>query len=270
MSEMINLQNVVKQFNSPAGPVSILKGVSLQIEEGEFVGIVGPSGSGKSTLLNMLTGIDRPTSGEVHVLGTHLNRLSENGLARWRGRNVGIIFQFFQLLPTLTAIENVILPMHFSNVGHKRERRPKALTCLELVGMAEHAHKLPGELSGGQQQRVAIARALVNDPPFLVADEPTGNLDSGTSAEMFALFQDIVAQGKTMVMVTHDAGLANLLPRVIQVLDGQVSEHTNGQPSQLWADEAKANGAARQEEPPFVLSATGEMNHERNENESVA
>lgn len=270
MSEIIRLHNVVKQFNSPAGPVTILKRVSLQIAAGEFVGIVGPSGSGKSTLLNMLTGIDRPSSGEVHVLGTHLNQMSENGMAQWRGRNVGIIFQFFQLLPTLSAIENVILPMHFSKVGKKRERRQKALACLELVGMALHADKLPGELSGGQQQRVAIARALVNDPPLLVADEPTGNLDSQTGADMFALFQNIVAQGRTMVMVTHDAGLATQLPRVIKVLDGQLSEHTDGDHVPFEASETKPNGADRQQESPFVLAATGEIGHERNENEGVA
>ncbi|MCL4871706.1 MAG: ATP-binding cassette domain-containing protein [Anaerolineae bacterium] len=171
-----------------------------------------------------------------------LNFMGENKMARWRGRNIGIIFQFFQLLPTLSAVENVVLPMHFCQVGHKRERWHKAMACLELVGMADHAQKLPGQLSGGQQQRVAIARALVNDPPLLVADEPTGNLDSETSAAMFALFREIVAQGKTMVMVTHDRELAARLPRVIEVLDGQITEYAAGYQAQIAAATVPANG----------------------------
>ena len=156
------------------------------------------------------------------MLGQNLNRLSENKLAQWRGRHVGIIFQFFQLLPTLSVLENVQLPMTFCGIGRKRERHKRATTCLEMVGMVDHAHKLPSMLSGGQQQRVAIARALVNDPPIIVGDEPTGNLDSKTSADMFTLFRRIVDQGKTMLMVTHDRDLAAQLPRVISVLDGQI------------------------------------------------
>jgi putative ABC transport system ATP-binding protein len=222
MSSVIRLEKVVKNYDSPAGPVAILKEVSFRVEAGEYVAVVGPSGSGKSTLLNMITGIDRPTSGEVHVLGQLLNNLGENGLARWRGRNVGIVFQFFQLLPTLTALENVLLPMHFCKIGRGWERKQRALHCLELVRMAGHAARLPGELSGGQQQRVAIARALANNPPLIVADEPTGNLDSQTSAEVFDLFQAIVAQGKTVIMVTHDRGLAAQLPTMVEVLDGRL------------------------------------------------
>ncbi|MEW5985236.1 MAG: ABC transporter ATP-binding protein [Chloroflexota bacterium] len=236
MSNVIQLKKVVKEFDGPAGRVSILKEVSFQAEQGEFVGIVGPSGSGKSTLLNMITGIDRPTAGEVTVLGEGIHHLGENSLAQWRGRHLGIIFQFFQLLPTLTALENVALPAHFCKVGRGRARKERAMNCLELVGMVQHAHKLPGELSGGQQQRVAIARALVNDPPLLVADEPTGNLDSQTSAEVFGLFQRIVAEGKTMVMVTHDRGLAAKLPRVVEVLDGRILT-SNGQHPSIWATE---------------------------------
>lgn len=227
MSEkpIITLQDVVKTFDGPMGPVTILKNISFEVGGGEFVGVVGPSGSGKSTAINMITGIDRPTSGQVHVLGENLNQLNENKMAQWRGRNIGIIFQFFQLLPTLSVAENVQLPMHFCKIGNRRERQARALHCLDLVGMVDHAHKLPGMLSGGQQQRVAIARALVNDPPLIVGDEPTGNLDSRTSAEVFDLFNAIVARGKTMIMVTHDRDLAAKLPRVIEVLDGKLNPH---------------------------------------------
>ncbi|MEM7119187.1 MAG: ABC transporter ATP-binding protein [Chloroflexota bacterium] len=222
MSTIIELDNIVKTYEIGVETAVILQGISTSVRSGEFVGVVGPSGSGKSTLINMVTGIDRPTSGAVTVLGQNLNRLSENKLAQWRGRHVGIIFQFFQLLPTLSVLENVQLPMTFCGIGRKRQRRERAAACLEMVGMADHAHKLPSMLSGGQQQRVAIARALVNDPPIIVGDEPTGNLDSKTSADMFALFQHIVNQGKTMLMVTHDRDLASQLPRVISVLDGQI------------------------------------------------
>ncbi|HFC12679.1 MAG TPA: ABC transporter ATP-binding protein [Anaerolineae bacterium] len=219
---VICVEDVVKTFAGPAGAVTILKNISFEIGRGEFVGVVGPSGSGKSTAINMITGIDRPTSGNVYVLDEHLNKLNENQMAQWRGRNIGIIFQFFQLLPTLSVAENVQLPMHFCKIGNRRMRKERALHCLELVGMVDHAHKLPGMLSGGQQQRVAIARALVNDPPLIVGDEPTGNLDSRTSADVFELFNAIVEQGKTMVMVTHDRDLAAQLPRVIEVLDGKL------------------------------------------------
>lgn len=222
MSKIVALDNIVKTYQSGSQTTTILRGVSTAVEPGEFVGIVGPSGSGKSTLINMVTGIDRPTSGAVTVFGQNLNSLSENKLAQWRGRHIGIIFQFFQLLPTLSVLENVQLPMTFCGIGRKRQRRQRALECLELVRMAAHAHKLPSMLSGGQQQRIAIARALVNDPPLIVADEPTGNLDSKTGATMFALFRRIVAQGKTMLMVTHDRDLAQQLPRVISVLDGRL------------------------------------------------
>lgn len=222
---IIRVQDVVKSFKGAAGPTTVLKNVSFEIGKGEFVGVVGPSGSGKSTVINMITGIDRPTSGNVYVLDKLLNKLNENQMAQWRGRNVGIIFQFFQLLPTLSVAENVQLPMHFCKIGSRKARNARALHCLDLVGMVDHAHKLPGMLSGGQQQRVAIARALVNDPPLIVGDEPTGNLDSRTSAELFDLFNSIVAQGKTMIMVTHDRELAARLPRVIEVLDGKLNQH---------------------------------------------
>lgn len=234
---IISLQDVVKTYDSPAGSVTVLKNISFQIGRGEFVGVVGPSGSGKSTAINMITGIDRPTSGNVHVLDKRLNDLDENKMAQWRGRNVGIIFQFFQLLPTLSVAENVQLPMHFCKIGNRRQRQERALHCLDLVGMVDHASKLPGMLSGGQQQRVAIARALVNDPPLIVGDEPTGNLDSRTSDEVFNLFNAIVEGGKTMIMVTHDRDLAAQLPRIIEVQDGRLNQHHNEARTYAHSDE---------------------------------
>ncbi|GAB4580106.1 MAG: ABC transporter ATP-binding protein [Anaerolineales bacterium] len=225
---LIHLKNVTKTFIGPAGPIHALNNVSLQVKAGEFVGIRGPSGSGKSTLINMMTGIDRPSSGEIVMAGQALNALNENKLARWRGKHIGVIFQFFQLLPTLTVIENTMLPMDFCNVWKPRERPERAMHILDQVGLADQAHKLPNTLSGGQQQRAAIARALANDPPILMGDEPTGNLDSKTADRIFALFENLVANGKTFVMVTHDVGLAHRIPRVIEVLDGELYESKNG------------------------------------------
>jgi len=217
---LIQLDQVIKEYETGAGPLRVLHGVSLTVQEGEFVAVVGPSGSGKSTMINMVTGIDRPTEGVVTVAGACLNGLSENQMARWRGRNVGVIFQFFQLLPTLNVLENVILPMDFCNTYPTRERKERALHLLAQVEMADQAHKLPGAISGGQKQRAAIARALANDPPLLVADEPTGNLDSKTADRVFDLFAELVGRGKTLVMVTHDREIAQRLPRVVQVQDG--------------------------------------------------
>ena len=219
---IIVLSEVVKQYETAAGPYTALRGVSLQVERGEFVAVVGKSGSGKSTLMNMITGIDRPTSGEVYVAGARLTHMDENALAEWRGRSLGIIFQFFQLLPTLTVAENVMLPMDFCNIGTERERRRRAMALLERMDLAEHADKLPAALSGGQQQRVAIARALANDPPLLLADEPTGNLDSRTAASIVGLFEELAAQGRTVVMVTHDNDLARRAGRAVTVADGQI------------------------------------------------
>ena len=223
---LISLRNVVKEYDGLAGTVRVLQNLSLEVHKGEFVGVCGPSGSGKSTLINMITGIDRPTSGDVLVADTLLNKLSENELARWRGRSVGVIFQFFQLLPTLTVVENIMLPMDFCRMWTLKERPVRAMQLLEQVGLADQAHKLPNTLSGGQQQRAAIARALANDPPLLVGDEPTGNLDSRTADKVFDLFEQLVAQHKTFVMVTHDNGLAARLPRVVEVIDGRLSEGT--------------------------------------------
>ena len=221
-SPVANLRNVVKTFETAAGPFQALRGVSLRIDAGEFVAITGRSGSGKSTLINVLTGIDRPTSGEVLVCGAALETLSENKLAVWRGHNLGIIFQFFQLLPTLSVLDNVMLPMDFAGKYRASERPERAMALLEQVELAEHAHKLPAGLSGGQQQRAAIARALANDPPLLVADEPTGNLDSITAESVFNLFEQLTLQGKTILMVTHDEGLAQRTGRHIVLLDGQI------------------------------------------------
>ena len=232
---LIDLRDVVKTYETGAGGVTVLKNVSLQVQPGEFVSVVGPSGSGKSTLLNMITGIDRPTGGEVFVGGQAVHGLSENQLARWRGKNVGVIFQFFQLLPTLTILENVMLPMDFCNVYRRGERKKKAMSLLEQVGIADQAHKLPSTLSGGQQQRAAIARALANDPPVIVADEPTGNLDTTTANEVFTLFQSLIERGKTMLIVTHDRSLSSRTERVLHLLDGRIDrDQTNGHNGGQW------------------------------------
>jgi putative ABC transport system ATP-binding protein len=220
---VIEIEHLIKEYETGAGSVCILRDVSLYVHAGEFVAVVGPSGSGKSTLINVLTGIDRPTSGRVSVAGTCLNDMSENQMARWRGRNIGVIFQFFQLLPTLTIIENVVLPMDFCNTYPRSERQPRAMELLDQVGLADQAHKLPSAVSGGQQQRAAIARALANDPPLLVGDEPTGNLDTKTADQIFALFGELSRRGKTLVMVTHDRELATRIPRVIRVQDGTIA-----------------------------------------------
>jgi putative ABC transport system ATP-binding protein len=227
--QLIDLRDVVKTYETEAGDLTVLKNISLKVQPGEFVGVVGPSGSGKSTLLNMITGIDRPSHGQVLVAGEAVHELSENALARWRGRNVGVIFQFFQLLPTLTILENVMLPMDFCNVYKPRQRTERGLHLLDQVGIADQAHKLPSALSGGQQQRAAIARALANDPPLLVGDEPTGNLDTATADQVFGLFQDLVDGGKTLVIVTHDQGLSERMGRVLHLLDGRIHrDQSNG------------------------------------------
>ena len=220
-SSVISLQSVEKIYKTNAGPLHVLKGINLEIKEGEFVAIVGPSGSGKSTLINMITGIDRPTKGEVHVAGQRLTHLSENQVAKWRGRNVGVVFQFFQLLPTLTVLENVMMPMHYTGT-YKGKRRERAMELLDMVDLPDVANKYPSQISGGQQQRAAIARALANNPKVLVGDEPTGNLDLISAGLVFAMFEDLVAKGTTIVMVTHDRDLAGQIPRVEEVRDGQL------------------------------------------------
>lgn len=218
--KLIELRRVVKAYAVAGGNFLALKDVDMQVAAGEFVAVVGKSGSGKSTLINMITGIDTPTSGEVRVAAAAVHAMNQEQLAVWRGRNVGIVFQFFQLLPTLTVAENIVLPMDFCNTFPAPERRARALALLEKVGIAEQADKLPADLSGGQQQRAAIARALANDPPVVVADEPTGNLDSHTSDAVMQLFANLAAEGKTVVMVTHERDLTQYFTRSITLADG--------------------------------------------------
>ncbi|MFI6317834.1 ABC transporter ATP-binding protein [Nonomuraea sp. NPDC050556] len=217
---VIDLHEVTKTYDTPSGPFTALRKVSLSTEKGEFLAVVGRSGSGKSTLINMITGIDRPSTGEVRVAGAAVHELGQQALSIWRGRNVGVVFQFFQLLPTLTVAENVMLPMDFCDTYPRAERRPRALALLERMGIAEQAGKLPAALSGGQQQRAAIARALANDPPLLVADEPTGNLDSHTAVEVLELFAAIAAGGTTVVMVTHGSEARPYITSTVELTDG--------------------------------------------------
>src|SRR5512136_1764448 len=219
---LIKLRNVFKVYDTPAGRFTALNGVDLNIGTGEFVSIIGKSGSGKTTLINMLTGIDRPTQGEIFIGGTAVHHLDEGQTATWRGTHMGVVFQFFQLLPTLTALENVRLPMDFCNLYTPAERNERAMQLLERVGIAEHAYEVPNHLAGGQQQRAAIARALANDPPIIATDEPTGNLDSRTAESVIQLFEDLVIQGKTVLMVTHDEDLARRAPRTVMLHDGEI------------------------------------------------
>ena len=219
---LIRLSGVEKTYETPSGPFTALRRVDLQVRAGEFVAVVGKSGSGKSTLINVLTGIDRVSAGQVEVAGTQVHALREGPLARWRGRNVGVVFQFYQLLPTLTVVENVMLPMDFCGTYPVRERRGRAVALLERVGIADQGDKLPATLSGGQQQRAAIARALANDPAVVVADEPTGNLDSRTADAVLRLFAALAAEGKTVVMVTHERDVAAVATRVVSMADGAV------------------------------------------------
>ena len=243
---MIDLRDVHKYYKTVVGDFHALNSIDLQIHPGEFVSIIGKSGSGKSTLLNMITGIDRPTTGEVYVNGQAVHELNENRMARWRGKNLGIVFQFFQLLPTISVIENIMLPMDFCRTYPMREREKRSLDLLAMVELADHAYKLPTALSGGQQQRVAIARALANDPPVVIADEPTGNLDSKTAESVFAMFNQLVAQGKTIIIVTHDSGLAKQTHRTALIVDGEIVNEYVAEamptltPEQVWQATQKA------------------------------
>jgi len=223
MTHAIQISDVVKTYRLAASEFIAIDHLSLDITPGEFVAIVGRSGSGKTTLLNLLAGIDRPTSGTVRVAGADLGSLSESGLAAWRGRNIGLVFQFFQLLPTLTVVENVMLPMDFARKIPVGDRRDRAVQLLERVGVADQADKMPTTLSGGQQQRAAIARALANDPPILLADEPTGNLDSVTGGAVLELFADLNADGQTIVVVTHERDVQSIAGRQVTLTDGRVA-----------------------------------------------
>ncbi len=223
-SVLISLNRVFKQYKSPSGTFTALRNVNMEVRQGEFVAIVGKSGSGKSTLLNMIAGLDSPTSGEIYVDAVAVHAMSQEELTVWRGIHVGVIFQFFQLLPTLTVAENVMLPMDFCGTYPQRERRGRAFSLLDKMGIPEQADKLPADLSGGQQQRAAIARALANDPNILVADEPTGNLDSRTSDDVVQFFARLSGEGKTVVMVTHERDFSRYLTRTISLDDGSVVE----------------------------------------------
>jgi putative ABC transport system ATP-binding protein len=218
----IDLRKVSRTFPGPGGGFTALYDVDLQVPAGEFVAVVGKSGSGKSTLINLLAGLDRPTSGEVRVGSTPVHALDENRLAAWRGRHVGVVFQFFQLLPTLTILENVMLPMDLCGTREPVDARDRALALLAEVGVSDQASKLPNALSGGQQQRAAIARALANDPALLVADEPTGNLDSQTAESVLDLLAGLTRAGKTVVMVTHERDMADIADRIVTLADGRV------------------------------------------------
>ncbi len=220
-SPLIELRGVSRAYDSPAGPFLALNDISLTIRAGEFLAIVGESGSGKSTLLSMLAGIDRPSRGAIVINGTAVHELPEHALSAWRGRAVGIVFQFFQLLPTLTAAENVMMPMDFSGHLPARARRARAEALLERLGVGDQRDKLPSTLSGGQQQRVAVARALANEPSVLLADEPTGNLDSRTSEAMLQIFAELSRAGQTIVMVTHEQRALRHVSRVVTLVDGQ-------------------------------------------------
>jgi len=222
VKQAIQVRDAVKKYPLGAGEFTAIDRVSLEIAQGEFVAVVGRSGSGKTTLLNLLAGIDRPTSGTLRVADADLGSLSESELAAWRGRNVGLVFQFFQLLPTLTVIENVMLPMDFANKIPVGERRDRAQQLLERVDVAEQADKMPAMLWGGQQQRAAIARALANHPPLLLADEPTGNLDVATADAVLGLFADLNAEGQTIVVVTHERDIRSIVGREVTLMDGRV------------------------------------------------
>jgi putative ABC transport system ATP-binding protein len=219
---LIRLVGVDKVYRTGKLEYRALRSVDLEIAAGEMVAVVGPSGSGKTTVMNMITGIDRPSGGEVFVDGEPIHAMRQEKLAAWRGRNVGIVFQFFQLLPTLTALENAMLPLDFARQGAKRDRRRRATEQLELVGLGDKLDHLPAELSGGEQQRVAIARALAADPKLLIGDEPTGNLDTQTARQMFEVLAELNRRGKTVVYVTHDPGLARRASRQVEIVDGRV------------------------------------------------
>lgn len=219
---MIDLRQVVKQYNGLAGSVTALKSIDLQIDDGEFLVITGKSGAGKTTLINMIAGLDQATGGEIWVHGTPVHRLNADRAAQWRGQTVGVVFQSFELLPSLTVLQNVMLPMEFAARFSPRQRRERAMSLLEQVEIADHAHKLPSAVSGGQQQRVAIARALANDPPLLVADEPTGSLDSVTADAVLRMFEGLIRQGKTLVLVSHDPDIAQRSTRTIVLHDGEI------------------------------------------------
>lgn len=223
MNPLISVRKVNKAYVTSAGTFDALRNINLTVGKSEFIAIVGKSGSGKTTMMNLLAGIDKPTSGEILIENNSIHAMNENQLAKWRGLNVGVVFQFFQLLPTLSILENVMLPMDFCNVFTKARRLERALDLLDQVGIRDQAFKFPTALSGGQQQRAAIARSLANDPPIILADEPTGNLDSNTAKDIFAIFGELVRNGKTILVVTHDQDIAARCTGHIRLVDGQIA-----------------------------------------------
>ena len=222
----ISLRGVVKAYKTPAGDFFALKGIDVDIQRGEFVGILGKSGAGKSTLVNMMAAVDHLTEGEIWIDGVAVHKLNENQAAAWRGRTLGVIYQSFQLMPTLSLMDNVMLAMDFSRTYRPRRSQERALSLLRQVEIEEHAYKLPGTISGGQQQRVAIARALANDPPILLADEPTGRLDTITAETIFSIFEALVAQGQTILMVSHDPSFYSRYSRVLWIADGRLTDQS--------------------------------------------
>ena len=253
---MIQLQQVTKHYKTDAGEYIGLRPVDVDIMSGQFVAVVGKSGSGKSTLLNMITGIDHPTSGEVLVNGVNIYQMSESERSLWRGHNLGIVFQFFQLLPMLTLLENTMLPMDYCNTFSPAERQDRAMQLLEMVGLQEQAHKLPGAVSSGQQQAAAIARALATDPPIIVADEPTGNLDSRTSVEVMEIFQKLNSEKQiTVILVTHERDIAQYAKRNLLFKDGKIK-------SDRLVEERLDASKVLQELPPIVDEEEEEVTEE--------
>jgi putative ABC transport system ATP-binding protein len=222
----ITIRNLVKTYETPAGPLNVVRGINIDINKGDFVALIGPSGSGKTTFLNMLTAIDTPTSGEIAIGGVNITQAKQRKLTKWRSRNVGIVFQFFQLLPTLTVADNVIVPMDFGKVYKAKQRRERAVKLLDYFGIKDQADKTPDMLSGGQQQRVALARALANNPSLIIGDEPTGNLDRMSAANVFNYFHELSQNGTTVIIVTHDREMVRNVPKILEIRDGTIGATT--------------------------------------------
>jgi ABC-type lipoprotein export system ATPase subunit len=240
---LIDVRGLQKIYSTPAGEFPALREINLQVRQGEFVALLGKSGAGKSTLINMLSGIDRPTSGSIEVEGVPVHTLGEDQLARWRGRNLGVVFQFFQLLPSISLIENITLAMDFNGTSPPGGRKARARELLEQVGIGEHGEKVPAKISGGQQQRVAIARALANDPKVILADEPTGNLDSQTAQGIMDLFTQLKSYGKTLFIVTHDDEIAGCADRVLHIEGGVLEAASSGLNQSLTGEAALEAGS---------------------------
>jgi putative ABC transport system ATP-binding protein len=224
LKPLITLKHVQKKYNTPAGKIEALKDICIQVEPGEFLGVIGKSGAGKSTMINMITGVDNLTDGEIWINDVAVHQLNQNQMALWRGKNIGVIYQSFELLPQISILDNVILPIDFCGSFQKRQAKQKAMELLEKMQIAEHAFKKPTMISGGQQQRVVIARALINNPPIIVADEPTGSLDSKTGETVIKLFEELITGGKTILMVTHDKSYQSRFTRVMQIADGIITQ----------------------------------------------